>query len=220
MHVKLNTVKQIEVNGATRRFQPGDWVSDQLVGKQTLLRWVADGSARLPEGAASLLPKGAGIVARGENIQAAQRFAAEPGVAVQAGEWELAFSKTCLLDIDHLNLRPALLIPGFHVLSTWQMAVPLCEYDILASNISTPEDRQRTAAVCCDELRIPVYDTRLMFVRRCETTDQLMTVFAQERADGGDDRLAFLRAVFTVRPLILALPYTWTRIDGKDKYEH
>ncbi len=53
---------------------------------------------------------------------------------------------------------------------------------------------------------MPVYDTRLMFIRRCHATRELVDEWV---AEDGHRGLAFLRALYRVKPLVLALPTTW-----------
>jgi len=64
------------------------------------------------------------------------------------------------------------------------------------------------------DLRVPVYDTRVRFIRRNRTTERLMGLWYEERQQG--EALAFLRALGRVqpKPLICALPAEWVVQDG------
>jgi len=57
------------------------------------------------------------------------------------------------------------------------------------------------------DLRVPLYDIRFMVMRRCENTRRLLEVWEGE---GEYTRLSFLRSLYRVKPLVLALPCTWT----------
>jgi len=51
-----------------------------------------------------------------------------------------------------------------------------------------------------------------VFVRRCPDTRRLVETWHAERArfPSGEDRLAFLRALYIVKPLVCDLPTVWT----------
>ena len=210
MWVQLLITRQIEVSGRTRTYHPGDWVD---IGKQTALRWCADGIARAADVRALEL-SGCGVIV----ADAAQRERSSPGdwlrsiapgVEIAApGDDALPFPRTLLWDGG--VLRPELLGVGFRLLEKWEMAAPLWSYDQLASAIGSEAERERTRAVV-RELRVPVYHTGLVFVRRCPTTRELMVAWAEEREGSREDKLAFLRAMYRVKPLLCALPPTWVK---------
>jgi len=91
------------------------------------------------------------------------------------------------------------------------VAVPLWDYDTLARDVGSEEERAYTESVIHD-LRVPLRDTRLVFVRRCSDTRKLVETWHAERArvPGGEDKLAFLRALYAVKPLVCDLPTVWT----------
>jgi hypothetical protein len=113
-----------------------------------------------------------------------------------------------------LRLRKELVPVGFHLLDTWQVAIPLYDYDKLAIHLAQGAERERTAAVLPD-LRVPMYAWELMFLRRCDETGELLRVWREEQgaphAEPHADtlRLSLLRALYRVKPLVLALPTTW-----------
>jgi len=108
------------------------------------------------------------------------------------------------------KIRPELLPASFELLKTWEMAIPLGDFGTLANGIGTEEDRKLTQEVLGD-LRIPVYDTQQMYVRTCSATEHLFAAWKVEKEKllGGDDRLAFIRALYLNPLLILALPPSW-----------
>jgi hypothetical protein len=125
--------------------------------------------------------------------------------------------RNCLL-ADGFMPRKILFGIGFNLLSTWQVAVPLMDYKTLARDIGSEADRERAQETLID-LRVPVYDTRMIFVRRCPEGEALVETWSNMLAIGEEPRLAFLRAVWAVKPLILPLPFSWMTADGKDGYE-
>ena len=78
----------------------------------------------------------------------------------------------------------------------------------LACHEGEQADRDATAEVMAD-LRVPLYSKDLVYVRQCERSEELVDRWKTERGGNGDWRHAFLRALYEVKPLILALPTTW-----------
>lgn len=218
MEVQLLKARQVVVDGEPRNLKPGDWVS---IGRQAALRWIAEGIARAPHlPKAGLLPYGCGlwdISTKGGAML--QQVETDYQIATQQMPLttELPFMNTVIWHSD-LKLRPELLVPGFILLNTWQMAFPLWDYDTLAQDIGTTEAQERTVALVHD-LRIPVPNPNLVFIRRTAITQSFMATWMEERETGDDDRLCFLRAWHQVKPLALPLPYTWGLAKDEDKYD-
>ena len=208
MWVQLRVCKQSMVQGKLTNLQPGDWCE---VGKQTALLWIGNGDAWVPPAAVqrNLAPTNAGVVVRAAPAVAHEHLkGVAAGLAWQDGGIEMPFAKTLIWNPASL-VRPELVLVGFHLLETWQVAVPMCKYDILASTLGSKEEREATAKVIRD-LRVPVYETNVIFVRQCEETAELLQDWRMQLGKG-NERLAFLRSLYRVKPLILALPYTWTQ---------
>jgi len=110
----------------------------------------------------------------------------------------------------NVSLRRELMPVGFHrVQHGWQVACPLWRYKALALHLGSDDEKKRTLDVVQD-LRVPVYNPGLLYVARCPQTDELFDVWKEEHKEGDDRRLSFLRAVFRTRPILCALPVTWT----------
>lgn len=92
----------------------------------------------------------------------------------------------------------------------WDMAVPLHSYTKLAERLGSEAERKATEALVHD-LRVPYFNTDLMFIKRNKRTEDVMACWAQEKVDTSDDKLAFLRAVYQAKPFILPLPTEWIR---------
>jgi hypothetical protein len=210
MWVQLRAPKQIDRFGKRKAFHPGDWVD---VGEQLARSWIADGSAWIPpQRTTELIGDDHGIVVINASTDAIKRSGDTKIKAVQSGKPRLEYPMTLLWQPQAL-LRHELLPVGFSLLKTWQAACPLWDYDVLASQVGTEEERERTRAVIRD-LRVPLYDTNLIYVKRCGDTERLIDRWNEEMTEGGDEKLAFLRALYWAKPLILALPITWTGKKG------
>lgn len=133
--------------------------------------------------------------------------------AVQQVRWKLVddpfeCEKTLLwMPTAPINLEG--LAPVVAWLDIWEVAVPFRPYAILAQDIGTEEERVVSLPLLLD-LRQPVYDSRAVFIRDCPRSRRLIETWARkEMAEGEDSDLAFLRAVWLVKPLLLALPNVW-----------
>jgi len=131
------------------------------------------------------------------------------GVALPiiAGEARLAYEYTLLWD-PSIPIRLELLPAGFKFLEKWDVAAPLASYDKLARDVGGKVERGRTQTLIHD-LRVPLYDTRMIFIRSNLRTETLMAVWKRELRNGDHRDMAFLRAAYRTLPLILALPLTW-----------
>lgn len=221
MWVQLRSIQHIEENGRQMTRHPGDWVN---VGKQTALLWIQRGEAVLPEKTKYgdfELASGSGLLIISDEPETPDnpnpnRKPLEPF----ARQIEISVGARCLpwernvLWTPSFGLRLELVPVGLMLLETWQIAVPLWDYKQLASQVGSHEDREKTRAVIHD-LRVPLYDTRLMFVRACKECELLFNRWEQEMKAGGDERLAFARALYKTPMLILALPMTWTFQDAR-----
>jgi hypothetical protein len=173
-----------------------------------LALWLAEHKAELAPGVQSrgaLALNDCGVVAT-DAVSASLRLKAT-GLPVSS-EFALTYPRTLFWDTS-LDLRFDLLAIAFHRLETgWQVAAPLWKYEQLASDIGSADARARTQAVIHD-LRVPVYETRAVMLRRCSDTERLLEQWKAERASGDDDRLCFMRAMYVCQPALCALPVGW-----------
>jgi hypothetical protein len=122
----------------------------------------------------------------------------------------LPFERTLLLAAP-LALDLSLLPATFGMLDRFNAAVPLYSYDALAESHGTPQERDYTREVIHD-LRVPLFETGALFLRRCDESMALLQAWRRERdewPDGAESRLAFHRAYWRVRPLLLPLPVSY-----------
>jgi len=138
----------------------------------------------------------------------------------QAKKYRLAvvIAKGSLAEIEFdraLIVAPGTTIPwdlvrhGFHFLKRWDAAAPLWRYGKVAADVGGPAEQKRTQKVTRD-LRILLYAHELVFVRDSPDGRALLAAWQEEMVGDGEPRLAFLRAVYRVKPLFLTLPRTWS----------
>lgn len=207
MWVRLKSIQNIDRGGRNIVYRPGDWVD---VGKQTAMLWMSRGEAEIPSYRRETMIAGeAGVVIKAAAVEPfeAAFHLTKLELTLTVGDPCISFHKTMCWSPE-IPLRPELVGAGFAFLDTWEIAAPLLSYDELAVHIGSEADRAKTAAIVRD-LRIPVYDTRLLFIKNCDNTKRLFDRWTDEREAGGDERLAFMRAFYEVKPLMLALPVTW-----------
>jgi len=148
----------------------------------------------------------AGIVLRKDDAVARGK-AAKCGVAIEVrDDWALPWPQT-------LFIAPGTCVPwdlvavGFNFLNRWDVAAPFWRAGVLAKDIGTPAERERTTAITHD-LRVPIYSHELLFVRNSPAGQGFVKTWRTECANG-DERLAFLRALYMVKPTFCVLPRLW-----------
>jgi len=218
--VRLLTSKTLpDEHNHMQSYVPGEWVE---VKKQTALLWVSNGQAEILRSdirtkVVSL--ESCGVVIIGGDAEAGKELIVSrygDQLGIQSGPLSMPYPQTLLWDTG-TPLRTELMMVGFHRLTSgWQVAAPIWRYRKLANGIGTPEEQEATRAVIHD-LRVPVYDTGLVYVRRCPQTQALIDQWLVEREAGENDKLAFMRALYKTKPIICALPVTWIAGEGTEK---
>lgn len=194
----------IEVQGKPKHYRPGDWVD---LPKQYALRMITEGKARSPRPISDLLPAGCGIVLI-DTAPHMQSQIASLGIEMQrASRPTIPYARTLILQGD-ADIRATLFPAGFNLLSKWQIVAPLYSYDKLALHLGTDKEREITKKIIRD-LRVPVFDTRMLFVRKCDDSMKLLDAWQNELKVGSNQRLAFMRAYYRVKPQLCAVPTTW-----------
>lgn len=220
MWIQLLATKTIQVRGESKRYHPGDYVN---VGKQTALLWLSQREAIMP--GVNYMQETGVTDGAGAVIIGAESDTLHPGRAalmdkdtpiietVVLPDYKLQFEKNLIWD-GAVPMRKELIPIGLFLLDTWQIAIPLHSYSELASQVGDEAERAVTAQVIPD-LRVPLYETGLMYVRRCNETERLFSIWRKEleRGSGANGRLAFIRALYQSPLLILALPVSWHRMN-------
>jgi hypothetical protein len=127
--------------------------------------------------------------------------------AVKAPQAELPFDKTLVVQAG-TRVPWDLLPAAWHFLERWDAAIPLWRYGVTAADVGTVGEREETRLIIRD-LRVLLHSVELLFVRRNEDGAALMTAWERECSSGGDKRLAFLRALYMVKPRLCVLPTSW-----------
>ncbi len=99
----------------------------------------------------------------------------------------------------------------------WDVLIPIKSYKRLANSFPHPDPTPKcwdlTEAAVLD-LRQPVYDERVLFVKHGTSADDLLAARDEETCEDEDCPLPMLRAIWKVKPLLLALPESWVVEDG------
>ena len=111
---------------------------------------------------------------------------------------------------------PWAMVPaGLHLLEVWDAAAPLLpgkddRHTLLARDVAGANagEMARTAKIVHD-LRLPVFASEMLFVRKGEMATELIKTWRNELCHGPNQRLAFLRAFYRVKPRMCALPTVW-----------
>ncbi len=197
--IDIQLLQPHAVNG--KGYHPGDWLKVPLRRARQLC---ADGTAWTPQHE-QLYDNGCGVVLTG-NVQSGRKQLKNLTIEIAEGTAVIEYDRTLIWDAT-LPIQVAMLPVGLSLLDNWQVCVPLFDYGTLAAGVGDEEDRERTRVIIHD-LRVPLYEPRLMFVKDCEEGHHLVRLWQQEIVKG-DYRLAFARALYQVRPLICALPADW-----------
>jgi len=198
-------------DGQEVTYNPGDWLE---VKNQTLRVLLAAGSIEQPQGMQirdAFNLDDTGILLQTNDTATATAIINRAGlgqICLKVGALALPYSRTLLWYPD-AHIRPDLISVGFHRLNGgWQIAAPLWKYQQLARDIGADDERARTEEVIHD-LRVMVYDHRVLFVRRCPDTERWLEAYREELQDSSDGRLALMRAIYRTKPVVCALPTTW-----------
>lgn len=206
--VRLLNIQYVEEHGKNVTKYPGDWVK---VNSRIASLWISQGSAEVPgDGRIGELYKGeAGVAVLGDSRAA--EITLDPfsdDLEIRMCEPEIFKDRMVIWDTS-LSLRRELLPIGLMLLDRWEVAAPLCDYDLLASSAGSEYDREMAQKFIRD-LRVPLYDPRLVFIRDKPAAKRVVKYWNGYVGDGVDQKIALLMAVYRAKPLILALPITWT----------
>lgn len=150
--------------------------------------------------------KEAGIWLIGEDETIRAR-AASRGLGVVTQAEGLPFEKALIVAAG-TRVPWDLLPAAWHFLDRWDAAVPLWRYGVLAQDVGTAEERAATQTIIRD-LRVLLHATELLFVRRNEAGQALVETWRAGCTEGADPRLAYLRALYQVKPRLCVLPTNW-----------
>jgi len=203
------TLSRISVNGRRERYHPGDWFQAR---NMEIRQRLARGEIILASDIG--IPRIYKVEDCG--VVTADTSFTEARLGVRGIGLEITYTADFVLQYPYTlfwnggTLRTELLPTSFELLKKWEIAIPLVDFGTLAEGVGTEEDRKLTLSVLGD-LRVPLYDIRQIYARRCPAVSELLQVWKaeQEKIQEGDARLAFLRALYPNPLLILALPPSW-----------
>ena len=183
---------------------PGETVDmkNKVLAAQLIAKGVAiDGALRQADVSGDV-----GLVVRSQ--EHTPDWAKAYDIPVRKGDIRLDWDYTILWE-PRVQPKKHLMVTALKVLQRrgWDMALPLKSMDKLCNSLGNLDDRTRTEEVIHD-LRVPYYETRLMFVHRTDATKRLIDRWIAEM-DKGDERLAFMRALYHTPCMVLALPTLW-----------
>jgi len=216
-YIRLRRVKHIRKGGVQKSYHPGDWVK---VGKQAATLWLSDGSAEVPGPDASkmkviktLLGPGCGVrmwPKRTEvelessfgNCLKALEFSSGP-IALPY-QYTMLWHPTARVTPQQVLIGFSQIAPQEHEQLSWEMVARLAG-NKLARDVGSKIEQAKTEALIGD-LRIPVYDTRVLWVRRTKATTGLVSQWTKSMEAGEDEAHAFLRVLYVAGILLCTLP--------------
>jgi hypothetical protein len=214
---------RIEERGQLVSKEPGEWFQ---TGKMQAREFLAQGRAEIPR----------------DDIRNDVRSLDQCGIVTpheidppgdlgdilggfEHGELCLPFEYTMLWD-GVTNVNPKTIEAGFVRLMSfegepgaepWEVLAELASDDLTAQNYGGEEERAETEEVIGD-LRVPVYNDGVLWVRRTDATEAMVESWAEEVEAGADRQHALLRAIYTAHPMVCTLPAGWSQRfawDGK-----
>lgn len=209
----VKCIKQVADWSAGKRkvLQPGDWLQ---VAADEALRLVATGQALT---AASELQRTFDFTQTGLLFWGGAPVAAPDDLALTARSADfpaLPWDYTLLATRPTASMTAAL---GFlHLKATcggtaWELAAQLLP-DLPLASARGPETARAATLAALGDLRLPVYDTGLLWVRRTPATLDLVAAWTAELQAGADAEHAFLRVLYTRRVLLKTLPPAWVGV--------
>jgi hypothetical protein len=203
--IQMLRTRQIEIGGQTLRAQAGDWLE---VGRAQARRWQTSGDAVILQPHPLMADGAAGIVAWQLPRVDSQLVQLYNEYITTQDTPALLYAHTIL--IRSSDIMPEMLPVGLDLLARWECAAPIVSYELTAQQIGTAADCRRLQSAIID-LRVPVYNTKLLIMRRCAVTQELLTRWRALCLEYDHDDLAFSQALYEIKPLFCALPTCWIK---------
>ena len=202
--VQLTGPEQITHKGSPVNHVAGEWVE---VGRQAAQDLIARGRAISPKGIASGIDVSKYVIVSSSDEVRQWINQTLPGLKTfsKLPPDNKGFRVLHLAPGSYVN--PLFIIDGFRILDNWDAAIPVMDYRQLACHIGDKAEQEKTQEVIRD-LRVPVYDWRVVFSKGTNNAKELLRTFATE-AQTGNKYLAMLRAIYKVKPYLLPLPQHW-----------
>jgi len=207
--VQILQTMQVEKKGVTTTLRPGDWWEFSRTHARDLVERGA-AKATAPVALTAVETAGVAFVTPTASHDAVRAIAPHATVyadsdvdwlALMGAHTRIVWGVGRLVDAGHMAM-------GLNAVLTWDAAIPLVDYTVLACDVGDVEDRALTAALGID-LRVPLYSPELLFLRSGDVAHALIKAWSAGLTPTGDARLALLRAIWHVKPMLLPLPATW-----------
>lgn len=209
MWVQLLKPQRIEENGIMKQYHPGDWID---IGKQTAMLWISQGTAVNPriDVSKEYVDSTAGVVlVNSSNDKLIENIKHDINhIGIHMSDTHTMYYSENMILSNGINVKRELIPIGFKLLKNWQVAIPLYDYDTLAIHLGNDEEKEYVKSVIHD-LRVPVYNTNLIFIRRCDETKRLLEQWQLEHQVVKNMSLSFHVAMYKVKPILCALPTSW-----------
>jgi len=221
--VRAKTVLRYEEQGRRVTKMPGEWAE---VGKHLARSWLDHGQAEIPKpdtraevqsydrcGVRVRVPIGPNDARSPVDTSTFGDLADE--LAFTYGEPAVPYDYTVIWKPPSPVVEQAVRVGLTRLHSfedtdaePWEMLAMLASELRWAESFGSEEERAKTEETIGD-LRLPVYDTDLLFVRRTKGTEAVVARWADELREGADERHAFLRALYAERVLMCTLGTDW-----------
>ena len=219
VYVKARSIiYETDEHGNKIAYHPGHWVP---VYKQRARQLVASGQAEIPRQdrlKETMQFDGCGILAQSDTLPNLD-FLGYIGTLLEvqcSDAFSLPFPRTMLWKSGATTVTEQAVITGFSRLLDfedtgkpgWEILAMLVDENKTAQDYGNDEEKAQTLEIIGD-LRIPVYNTNLMWMRRTANTERIVRRWRSEIEAGADEQHAFLRALYTVRAMTCTLPANW-----------
>lgn len=212
--VTLRAIKNLRDKGISKTYHPGDSVQ---VGRQAAMEWILDGSAVDPFGqmgppleTTGEIDPNYGVRIRCNEGQMSMEALAglKERVEISYGPPAVPYQFTFIWRPDKV-ISPQLMNYGFlRIMESWEMAACLISSKKMARNFGLEEEQRETDKVIGD-LRLPVYESRMIWARQGTAAEAVIEDWARQLEEGADEYHAFLRALYTKRAMLCTMPYDW-----------
>jgi len=211
-------IRETNEHGEPVSYHPGSWLP---VYKSRARQLVASGQAEIPRQdrlKEALQFDNCGILVLSDALPRLD-FLGHIGTLLDtklSNVLNLPFSRTMIWKPGSTTVTEHAIISGFSRLLDfedtgkpgWEILAMLVDENKTARDYGSDEEKAQTLEVIGD-LRIPVYNTSLMWIRQTPNTEDLVEKWRSEIAGGADEQHAFLRVLYTVRAMTCTLSPNW-----------
>jgi len=207
----LKTLSRYDLGGAYRTYQPGDWFQ---VNNQEMLELLSREMIQTNRLDIKVNFAGQDVGVAVRSGTPTEHMLDNYGMqCIRSDAFKMPWERTAFWNVKYPMTAEGVAlglirVDGRDEEPTWEMAAMLADRDRMARDIGTAEEKARTLEVLGD-LRLPVYETGILWVRRTEATEEVIQLWRAEVDAGADERHAFLRTIYTHRVMLCTLPADW-----------